>query len=277
MRLNDCKHYNHMLLPKCAPHQTPDISIIENQDIWKISKGIFLARYTTNFDCGFETNWWYIIKDTPFDIQSLKSNRRYEINKGNRNFCVKRINPADYIEQIYEVQKVSYLTYPAKYRPDLPEKEAFLSATKMWEPYTVYAAFSNDNQKICGFIAAIQYESYIELSMQKVIPEYEKQNINFALMNYFLVDNKAFLQNGGYICDGERNISHETAFQDFLEKYFGFRKAFCKLNVVYNPKIKRLIKIIFPFRSILKRFDGIRKIHQLNSVLKMEDAVRKQV
>lgn len=239
--------------------------------------GVILARWTTDFDCGFETNWWHLIKDDPFDIHSLKSNRRYEINKGNRNFFVKRINPADYMNEIYEVMYASYRTYPVKYRPDMPEKESFIAATKKWESYTVYAAFSNDNKKLCGFIAAISHESYINFSMQKVIPEYEKQNINFALLYYFLEDNKAFLENGGYICDGERNISHETAFQDFLEKYFGFRKAFCKLNIIYNPKIKWLIKITFPFRGILKKFDGIRKIHQLNSVLKIEEIVRKQV
>lgn len=43
----------------------------------------YLARWTSSFDCGHETNWWYVIKDTPFDINELKKKRRYEIRKGN--------------------------------------------------------------------------------------------------------------------------------------------------------------------------------------------------
>ena len=29
-----------------------------------------LIRWTTNFDCEEKTEWWYCIKDTPFDINS---------------------------------------------------------------------------------------------------------------------------------------------------------------------------------------------------------------
>lgn len=52
-----------------------------------------------------------------------------------------------------------------------------------------------------------------------------------------------------YINDGARSISHETNFQDYLEKYFGFRKAYCKLHVAYNRRIKLVVKVLFPFRK----------------------------
>lgn len=41
-----------------------------------------------------------------------------------------------------------------------------------------------------------------------------------------LEDNNDRLNKGFYINDGARSIRHETAFQDYLEKYFGFRKAY---------------------------------------------------
>lgn len=80
-----------------------------------------------------------------------------------------------------------------------------------------------------------------------------------------------------YINDGARSISHETNFQDYLEKYFGFRKAFCKLHIVYNPRIKWAVKALFPIRKILHKFDEIGFIHQINSVLFMEELVRNKV
>lgn len=80
-----------------------------------------------------------------------------------------------------------------------------------------------------------------------------------------------------YINDGARSISHETAFQDYLEKYFGFRKAYCKIHIAYNPSIKLVIKMLFPFRKMLRRFDEVGFVHQINSVLYMEELCRSKV
>lgn len=116
-------------------------------------------------------------------------------------------------------------------------------------------------------------ENYIALSVVRTIPEYERQQVNAAIVYKILEDYQDFLSEG-YICDSSRNISHETAYQDFLEKYFGFRKAYCILHIVYNLKIKWLIKLIFPFRKCLLKFDEIGIVHQVNSILKMEELVR---
>ena len=82
------------------------------------------------------------------------------------------------------------------------------------------------------------------------------------------------LANGTIICDGARSINHETHFQDYLEKYFDFRKAYCKLHIEYNPKIKWSIPLLYSMRKMLLKFDGIGFVHQINAVLKMEEIVR---
>lgn len=66
-----------------------------------------------------ETSWWYVIKDTPFDIHVLKAKRRYEINKGLKNFDVRIINANDYAKELYKITKSAYLQYPDKYRPSI--------------------------------------------------------------------------------------------------------------------------------------------------------------
>lgn len=91
-------------------------------------------------------------------------------------------------------------------------------------------------------------------------------------MQYFSED----LKNGKYICDGTRNISHETKFQDYLEKYFNFRKAYCKLNIKYRPVIKPIVKLLFVFRKTLKKLDNNSLVHNINGVLKMEEIIREQ-
>ena len=136
MQVEGWEYYNHAMVPKVPPHQIPDMRPIENGDIWKFGGEPLFARWTTNWDCGFETNWWYVIKDTPFDIAALKSKRRYEVNKGTKNFVIRVITPCEYKEQLYCIQIAAFSAYPKKYRP-LVDKDKFLNGIDAWEKYTV--------------------------------------------------------------------------------------------------------------------------------------------
>lgn len=234
-----------------------------------------LARYTTDFDCGYETNWWYVLKDEAFDISLLKSDYRYKINKGIKHFDVHVIDPMNYKEDLYRVQVAAFSAYPKKYRPTVNEKH-FIEGIKRWESFVVFGAFCREENKLVGYSLLQRHgDTWIELSVQKTVPEYEKYQLNAALVEGVLRYFNSFLIHGGIICDGARSINHETNFQDYLEKYFGFRKAYCKLHVVYNLKIKWIIMLMYPIRRLLMRLDGIGKIHQLNAVLRMEEIARK--
>ena len=276
MQINGWKYYNHAVIPTTAPHEIPDISPISDGGIWKIGGGTpLLARWTTEYDCGYETNWWYMIKDTPFDISALKAKRRYEINKGIKNFDIKAINPANYAEELYNVQIAAYSAYPDKYRPSVNRTE-FISSVQKWDIFVCIGAFDRESDELCGYsLLAKESEIYVDFKVMKTNPECEKNGINAALVEGILRYFNSFLTNGGYICDGARSINHETAFQDYLEKYFGFRKAYCKLHITYNPKLSWLMKLLYPIRKLLMKFDEIGKVHQLNAVLRMEEIVRK--
>ena len=110
--------------------------------------------------------------------------------------------------------------------------------------------------------------------MMKAIPEKEKHGLNAAMVNKILVDHDDYLRGTGYICDGERNIQHKTAFQDYLEKYFGFRKAYCKLHIAYNPKYKHIINIAYRFRTLIACFDRIPIVSTISALMRMEEISR---
>jgi hypothetical protein len=275
MNIKGWKYYNHAAIPTGAPHEDIDISPIENGSIWNIEGYPLLARWTSNFDCDYETGFWYVIKDVPFDISELKAKRRYEINKGNRNFDVVEINPIVYKQELYEVTVAAYQSWPAKYRPKV-EKDTFIGNISEWNAYKVYGAFYKENNQFCGYVLLFKEGKYINFSVQRTIPGYEKLAVNAALVYKILIDHDKFLSKGGYICDGARSINHETAFQDYLEKYFGFRKAYCRLQIAYNPKIKWLIKVAYPIRKIFKIIDKLQIIHLLNSILRIEEIVRQE-
>ena len=272
--MGEWKYYNHAIIPTTPPHVAPATSKIDS--LLKKEKRAFLARWTADFDCGYETQWWYVIKDCPFDISALKAKRRYEINKGIKNFEVKVIDPAHYVEELYQVLIAAYSAYPEKYRPSVDMQE-FLASMEQWEGHTCFGAFHRETDELCGYVVLSNpIDGYVDFKMLRAKPSQEKNGINAALVEGILKHFHAFLTDGGYICDGARSVNHETSFQDYLEKYFGFRKAYCRLRITYSPRIKWIVKLAYPFRKILLKLDGIGIVHSFNSVLKMEEICRGQ-
>lgn len=276
-RMKGWKYYNHAAIPTTAPHQNPDLIQIENGNIWNIDgKTPLLVRWTTDFDCGYETNWWYVIKDTPFDISKLKAKRRYEINKGIKNFEIKEIEPTNYANELCDVQIAAYSAYPKKYRQSV-DRVKFIESVQKWDCFICIGAFARESEKLCGYVLlSKESESYVDFKVMRTNPECEREGVNAALVEGILKYFNSFLANGGYICDGARSINHETAFQDYLEKYFGFRKAYCKLHIAYKPRLKRVVHLLYPIRKFLLKMDGIGALHSINAVLKMEEICRNE-
>lgn len=269
MKVDGWKYYNHAAIPTDPPHKAVDVTPVENGEIWKMKGNPLLARWTDSFDCGEQTQWWYVIKDTPFDISQLKAKRRYEINKGIRNFEVRQIDSLAHGEAIFTVTREAYQQYPAHYRPNL-EKERFLHNLPKWRQLRCYGAFDRETGALCGYALLREEDGYVDFSVLKALPESERKGINAALVNEILLDHAAFLEKGGYLCDGSRSVLHETAFQDYLEKYFLFRKAYCKLHIRYKKGVGLLVDLLYPFRKLLEKFRGNKKISALCSVLRME-------
>lgn len=280
MSNNGWRYYNHAMIPTCAPHEEPDLTPVHNGDIWKSTtrgRRPLLARWTTDFDCDEETNWWYVIKDTAFDIQALKAKRRYEITKGCKYFDVFHMaNPADYAEELYAVQVAAFSAYPEKYRPTV-NKDRFIQSVKKWKTSAVvYGGFSKQDGKLCGYAYLVREGSVLHFYVLKTDPIQEKYGLNAAIIYKILEDVKSEFKEQFYICDGARSILHETAFQNYLEKYFGFRKAYCRLHIAYNPMAKRLVLFLYHFRNLFQKLDTIGAIHSINGVLAMHKIFTEQ-
>lgn len=267
-------YYNRALIPEIAPHEEIDEKNIKFKKIWKMNwkEKPLLIKWTTDFDCLYKTEWWYCIKDSPFNINDLKAKRRYEITKGIKNFKIEIINPENYFEDIFIILLKAYEGYPLKYRPKII-KEEIRKNIKKWSSYTVFGAF-DFNQNLCGYAIVNRKINFIELKVLKTIPKYEKKGINAGIIYFILEYYKEALSKGIYICNGERNISHETNFPEYLEKYFMFRKAYCKLNLKYRKSLEIVLKIIFPFRKFIKKIDKNIFLHKVNSILVLEEIRR---
>ncbi len=281
MNLN-WKYYNHALMPRTPPHILPDLDALRHRSTWRLDgKRPLFARYVSDWDCGCETGWWYVIKDSPFDVSALKAKRRYEITKGKRFFEVREILPSDYGDALSDIQTKALEGYPEHLRPAF-NKDSFTGLLQRWTKRAqegkvkVFGAFFRESGRLCGYSVVVLHESYYGFTVQKTIPEYEKFALNAALVDNILETFSDGLATGKYLSDGARAISHETHFQDYLEKYFGFRKAYCKLRVVYPLPLKVTVTLLFPFRRLFKKFEGKSDfLHLLSAILTQEEIARR--
>ena len=273
MDIKGWKYYNHAAIPTTSPHEDPDLTPLVNGDIWKLGAHTPLfARWTTNFDCGYETNWWYVLREGPFSVEDVPAKERKSIRQALRKSYAKRINPLQFVDELYSC----YVSAVSQYDndPSIQSKENFLNLRD--NRIEFWAGFDIETDKLIGYMTVAVYDIYVEIRTAKFDPEFFKSQVSDTIylhvLEYYLNECEK-----KYVSSGSRNINHKTGTQEYKIRRFGYRKAYCNLHIEYNPKIKWIIKLLFPFRKLFLVFDKIGVVHQLNSVLKMEELCRSEI
>lgn len=272
MKIDGWKYYNHAAIPTTAPHETPDISPIADGSIWKIRGGTpLLARWTTEFDCGYETNWWYVIKDAPYDINDVSKKNQKSIRQALKKCYVKRIEIANYTDDLWECYSSAHSRY--KNADNCLGKDVFINGCDPQLDW--WAGFDCETDKMIGWFNVRVYDAYVEIQSAKFHAEFMQKQVSDALYHYVL-DYYLNVLKKEYVSSGFRSINHKTNTQEYKIRRFGYRKAYCRLHIQYNPKIRVIIKLLFPFRKALKLLDKITIMHQIKGILKMEEIYREE-
>lgn len=264
------KVYNHAILLDQPPHDqaaAPDAKRIRT--VMRENKAL-LTRWTSEYDCGTETEWWYIIKDDELNLESLKSKRKYEIKQGLKQTDVKKLDSKGLAIQMYDIYQKATGQYKS-FHTDLSEETFITQCEKNFAGTAIeyYGVFIKNTEKMIGYAVIADKQQYADFMTLKLDPEYLKYHGSASLV-YYIVTEYLNRRKKRYICDGERSVRHKTNFQDYLIKYFGFRKAFCKLNIVYRPFIRATVAILYPLRSLIRHFDKYSFINNISAILEME-------
>ena len=229
-----------------------------------------LARWTTDFDCGYETDWWYCIKEAPYRRDELSKSSRKHIRQAQKKVCVKIIDQVQYAKQLYRVYEEAVIGY--KNFKDTSTEEGFIDSIRR-DKRTYWGAFDIETNILVAYMVFEENETYVSTTTAKFSKKYMNLNASTAMYNEAL---EYYLNQRGfrYVEGGERNINHATNTQEYKIEKFHYKKAYCHLHIAYNPKVGWAVKLVYPFRKILRALDRLRIVHLINGVLKMEEICR---
>ena len=238
------RKYNGALIPTTPPHIEADFLGIEEEIK---NQNAYFSRWTSNFDQNEETQFWYVICDEKLEILDYSKNTRNQIRRGLRNCEVRIIDKEIILKEGYGSYNAAFLRYNTYLDPKSEEEfyQEIESLGKEWEFWGIYY-----NEKMIGYSQNKIIGDYCDYSTIKFNPDYLRYYPSYAL---FFTMNQYYLNEKGlrYVNDGARSISHETNIQSFLIQKFKFRKAYCTLNIIYSTKVKFILFIIYPFKSII--------------------------
>lgn len=175
-----------------------------------------------------------------------------------------------YAEQLYFVYTAAFQNY--KKAGKASSKESFITQCHNHENDShieYYGAFLKGNDELVGYSLNYVFEDWVDLSTLKFSPQYLSEQVSAALIYVMLCD-YLNTQHKKYVSDGERSIRHVTNFQDYLIRYFGFRRAYCKLNIKYSPIIGLAVNVLYPLRLIISKLNTGAVINNIAALLDME-------
>jgi hypothetical protein len=269
----DWEYYNHALVPTTPPHVDPDTSWMKDRKMWKELAGgkyPLFARWTTEFDCKYETNWWYIIREAPFEFEKLGKHAKKHIRQALRKCIVKKVCANECTEELFQVYEEAYQRY--KNADNQISYDQFKKGIQDEETVEYWAGYDL-NDRMIGYLAVIENGSCMEISVAKFSPQYMNLRVSDALyytvLEYYL--NKLGKK---YVSSGQRSINHLTNTQEYKIETFGFHKAYCRMHIKYNFGVGWVIRLLYPFRNLFRILEKVTVVHQLLGVLKMEEIYR---
>ncbi|MEN8793209.1 MAG: hypothetical protein ABF294_01985 [Flavobacteriales bacterium] len=251
-----------MLFPKFSPDEDVDISKSDLRKVLKKHK-CYLARFISEFDNPEFSKFWYVIKDQFIPIEKFSKNTRNQVKKGLKNCEVKKVSQEYYRENCYDIYEASMHSYELtpitrerfeKVQREVEKREYWVVLeTETNTPI----AYSNNliNNGTCNYAFIKYHPDYLSL--------YPSYALHYEMDKHYLVDEKM-----KFVNMGAKTLYHETSVQDFVIQKFKYRKAYCKLNIVYKPLIGLIVKLAFPFRKLIYSL----KINKVSALLKQHEA-----
>ncbi len=264
--------YQGTLIPAVPPHVPVDLPEGEARRLIREHRPYFV-RWTTGWDCGEETGFWYVIKDTPEDPDDYPPKVRSTLRRGLARFHARIIDGGFLKNSGYPVYLRAFERYRSHPKP-FTEEEFRDQIDRLFRfgEWEFWGVFETESGALAGYSMNWIYDRSCEYKSIKLDPRYMHDSSGYVLISGM---NRHYLNGLGfrYVNDGSRSLQHDSGIQDFLEKKFRFRRAYCRLHIRYRPLVAVAVAMLFPFRRPIFA-SGHPFFRKIGVLLRHEEIVR---
>lgn len=230
--------------------------------------GGILVRNIYDFDTPKPTSFWYIIKDRFGGMEELAPKTRWMVRRALKTLDIRRLSKEELVVSgAWEVYCKALGHYKVQ-EGTVQDKDSYeRSLLKLGERSECWAAFDREKGRLAAFAVNDVGENSCGYASIKADPDYLKwyypiYGLIYEMNRYYLGEQK--LQ---YVSDGVRSATEHSNIQPWLEEKFGFRKAFCRLQIRYVWWIGLAVNMLYPFRNMIKN-------RKMTTLLRMEEMRR---
>lgn len=232
-----------------------------------LKEGGWLVKNTYDFDCVEETSYWYVIKDTFGGMEELSPKMRNQVKKSLKSYDVEKVSKAEFEIHALRIFNLALSSYKVKAKP-LNESD-FARASADWGDDTdFWMVYVKDTKDPVALAVNGVFDDSVQYWIMKADPQF-LHNSTYPYYGLIYRMNEYYLQEEGkkYVSDGARSSTEHSNIQDFLISKFNFRRAYCCLQIDYLWWMRIAVKILFPFRILIKN-QSIRAILNLEAISK---------
>lgn len=265
----DWYEYRGFMVPAYLPHCCPEISPEAAEEVVRISDRPF-ARWDSEFGKVEISEWWYVLKRGPWDVEDIKNKKkRWMIRQGRKYFSVRSLTFDEVVAECPKVAQLAAERYTGKAKVETRQilEERISSAKKIPGVLEYIGCFRGNT--LVSFSENYIQSNAVWLANIRHHPAFLKKYSSYGLMDgildYYLNQKKMY-----YVSDGTRSIHHRTHFQEHLINVFGFTKEYALLNIIYSKKFGTAVKLAYPFRNIVWALSN--KLTTADSLLRSKTA-----
>lgn len=228
-------------------------------------RGGWMLRNIYNWDCGKETNFWFIIKDRYCRDDYCKKTKKY-LAKANERFNYTLISKELLKEQGYDVYQKAYSHYRINDGFHETEDDFISRIDNMTARHQIWGAVDKETGQLEAYSICRLEDTVCTYESSKANPEFlPKYYVMYGLYDardrYYLND-----KHMKYVVSSARSISEHSNIQTFLVEKLNYRRAYCELKLYYTWWFGLAIKIMYPFRNHIPfaKIKNILKFEQIN-------------
>ena len=207
---------------------------------------------TFDFDTNVELPYYYVIKDSFGGIEELSTKVRNQIRKSFKTYDIKRISSDEMLRVGYPVFLAALKSYKVKAK--IISELDFVDSIKKGSlkgNIDYWAVYDKKTGQVVAVAINTLHGDCCEYNTMKADPQYLNSTypyygLIFEMNRYYLDELKLL-----YVNDGAKSITNHSNIQTFLIDKFNFRKAYCRVQIVYQWWFKLMVVLLYPFRSLI--------------------------